>query len=197
MGCNFISCSPYTKIGVYKGDDKMRYNDVQLRLLILYTLKSFQISMSEYYLQEVLVWSGILDYFTMMDSLYDVMDSKLVETVEIEGETRYSITPKGEEMAEMFKNEIPSSVRSKIRDFADDALDKIERGREIIAEIVPLDRKKYIAKFGMYERQVPFFEVSLFAGTKETAEEVLENLKKYSADIYKLILERIAERKGE
>ena len=38
----------------------MYYDDVQIRLLILYTLKAFKISMTVEHLQEVLVWSGLL-----------------------------------------------------------------------------------------------------------------------------------------
>ena len=56
----------------------MYLNDVQIRLVILYTLKCFKVSMTDGDLQSALVWSEILDYFTMMDYLLDMEKSDLI-----------------------------------------------------------------------------------------------------------------------
>ncbi len=171
----------------------MHYDDVQIRLIILLTLKSFEISMPEEHLQEVLVWSDILDYFTMMDFIYDMQKLEMITSVEIEGKTCYDITQKGRELVNLFKDKIPASIRDRILDNAEKKLGSIERGREIIADIVPIDTRKYLAKCGIYERGVPLLEVNLFAGSRHCAEEILKRFKKDAADLYKTILEKIVE----
>jgi DNA-binding PadR family transcriptional regulator len=171
----------------------MYYDDVQIRLLILYTLKAFKISMTVEHLQEVLVWSGLLDYFTMMDFLLDMKGLGIIETIDIEGESRYNITDKGEELVRVLKEEIPINVRIIISDKAEQALNKIERGREIVADIVPVDMRKYLAKCGIYERGTPLLEVNIFAGSRKNAEEIASRFKKDAGEIYKIILERIVE----
>lgn len=171
----------------------MYLDDVQIRLIILYTLKCFKISMTEGNLHEALVWNDILDYFTMMDFLLDMQNLGMVSTVTIEGTLRYDITKKGHETLEMFKDRIPKSIRDKIYDLAEEELYKLERGREIVADIQPIDEKKFLAKCGIYEFGMPLMELSIFAGTRKHAAEITKKFEENAATLYKSILDTIVE----
>lgn len=171
----------------------MYLDDVCIRLIILYTLKCFKISMSEGDLQEAISWNEILDYFTMIDFLLDMEKMGLVSTVTVEGIVRYDITKKGHETLDMFKDKIPRSIRDKIYDLAQKALSKIERGREIITDIVPVDEKKFLAKCGVYEFGVPLMELSVFSGTRKHAEDIAKRFEDNAGILYKEILETIIE----
>lgn len=171
----------------------MYLDDVQVRLVILYTLKCFKISMSEGDLQEALVWEDLVDYFTMVNELLGMQGIGLVTTVTVEGVQRFDITKKGHETLQMFKDQIPYSVRDKIYNLAEKALSKIARGREIVADIQPIDEKKYLAKCGVYEFGVPLMELNIFAGTRKHAEAIARRFENEAGQLYKLILERIIE----
>ena len=136
--------------------------------------------MTEGNLQEALVWNDILDYFTMMDYLLDMQKLGLVSTVTIEGRLRYDITKKGHETLQMFRDKIPGSVRDKIYKLAEKHLALLERGREIVADIQPIDEKKFLAKCGIYEFGMPLMELSIFAGSRKHAEEIAKNSKYYT-----------------
>lgn len=171
----------------------MYLDDVQTRLVILYTLKCFKISMSEGDLHKALVWSEILDYFTMMDFLLDTQKLGFVSTVTIEGTLRYDITKKGHETLEMFYDKIPKSIRDRIYDLAEKELYKVARGREIVADIEPLDERKFLAKCGVYEFGVPLMELRIFAGTRKNALEITKKFEENAATLYKNILDTIVE----
>ena len=171
----------------------MYFNDVQIRLIILYTLRSFNVSMTEENLQETLVWSGILDYFTMIDFILDMMKLEMVTVITVDGEQRYDVSKKGLEVVLLFKDKIPPSIRDRIDAVAEETLSKMARGREIVADIVPIDRKKYLAKCGIYESGVPLLEINIFAGTRAHAEEISKRFENEAADLYKIILEKIVE----
>lgn len=171
----------------------MYLDDVQIRLAILYTLKCFKVSMTEGNLQEALVWNEILDYFTMMDYLLDMEKLGLVSTVTIEGRLRYDITKKGHETLQLFRDKIPASVRDKIYNLAEKHLALLERGREIVADIQPIDEKKFLAKCGVYEFGMPLLELSIFAGSRKHAEEIAKKFESHAATLYKTILETIIE----
>lgn len=171
----------------------MHLDDVQIRLIILYALRCFKVSMSEENLQEMLVWTDVLDYFTMLDFLFDMQKLELVSTVVVENVTRYDITKKGAEMVKMFKDKIPKSVRDNIYEIADEKLSKMARGREIAADILPIDEKKFLAKCGVYEFGVPLLEINLFAGNRKHAEEIAKRFEKEAAQLYRIILEKIIE----
>lgn len=149
--------------------------------------------MTEGDLHKALVWNEILDYFTMMDFLLDMQNLGMVSTVTIESTLRYDITKKGHETLEMFKDKIPKSVRDKIYDLAEAELLKLERGREIVADVEPIDERKFLAKCGIYEFGVPLMELSIFAGNRKHATEITEKFEKNAATLYKNILDTIVE----
>ncbi len=171
----------------------MYFDDVQIRLIILYALKSFKISMTVENLQEVLVYSEILDYFTLMDFIFDMKSMGLIKTVLIEGIMCYDITDKGEELTSLFNDKIPLSVREHILDSGETALKNINREHEIIAKAVPVDVRKFLAKCGIYEMGMPLLELNIFAGSRKNAEEIVNRFKKDAAGLYKIILEKIVE----
>lgn len=171
----------------------MYLDDVQLRLTILYTLHCFKISMTEEMLMDTLVFSNLVDYFTMVDFLLDMQKLGLVSTVAIEGKTRYDITEKGKQTLAMFKKDVPKSVRDNIYDQAEASLSKLARGREIVADIQPVDDKKFLAKCGIYESGVPLIELNLFAGSRKQAKDLAKKFEKEAGQLYKIILERLIE----
>ncbi|MCK9478154.1 MAG: DUF4364 family protein [Firmicutes bacterium] len=171
----------------------MHLNDVQIRLIILYALKSFRVSMSVENLQEVLVQTQILDYFTMMDFVFDMQKMGMIETVDIEGKKCYDITEKGEELTSMFDDKIPLSIRENILDYGEAIVKNIGREHEIVADIVAVDVRKFLARCGIYDMGTPLLEINVFAGSRKNAEEIAARFKKDAAQLYKIILEKIIE----
>lgn len=171
----------------------MHLDDVQIRLIILYALKSFRISMTEENLQDVLVQNGILDYFTMMDFVFDMQRMGMIETVKIEGKRCYGITKKGEELTSLFDDKIPLSIRESILDSGEDIVKNIGREHEIIADIVAVDVRKFLARCGIYDMGTPLLELNIFAGSRKNAESIAARFKKDAAQLYKIILEKIVE----
>ena len=62
-----------------------------------------------------------------------------------------------------------------------------------MADIVPIDHHKFLAKCGIYERGVPLLEVNLFAGSRKSAQSIVERFKNGAGELYKIILEKIVE----
>ncbi|NLB80406.1 MAG: DUF4364 family protein [Clostridiaceae bacterium] len=171
----------------------MYFDDVQIRLIILYTLKSFKTTMSEENFQDVLVFSGILDYFTLMDFVLDMEKMGLINSVTVDGKKCYDITNKGEELVALFNDRIPLTVREDIFDTGEQTLKNINREHEIVTDIVAVDVRKFLAKCGIYEMGTPLLELNIFAGSRENAEEIVNRFKKDAAALYKTILEQIVE----
>ena len=171
----------------------LKLSDTQIRLIILFAIKSFKISMSAEYLQEVLVWQKIVDYFTMHDFLLDMQGMELISTVVIDGETRYDITEKGLETVDMFNNKIPPSMRKRIYDKCYELLLMIRRGRTLVTDIEPIDDERFMAKCGVYEHGVPLIELKIYAGSRKHAVAIADKFKEKSGELYGIILEKIVE----
>ena len=145
----------------------MILDDVQVRLIVLYTLRCCKITASEEIFQEIIVYQDIMDYFTMMNCIYELENMGMIKTIMIDNQKRFDITSKGQSSVLMFKNNIPLSIRDKIYDKAYQINQRAAKGREVATDIVPIDEKKYLAKCGIYEWGTPLLEVSVFAGSKK------------------------------
>ena len=171
----------------------MYLDDVQVRLTVLYAVRCCKVSVSEDMFQELIVYQNVMDYFTMMNCVYELEKMKMVKSMVIDNETRFDITKKGLSSVLMFKDKIPLSIRDKIYDKAYELNQRAARGREISADIVPIDEKRYMTKCGIYEWGTPLLEVSVFAGGKKNAQDIVKRFEKEASSVYKLILEKIAE----
>ena len=50
----------------------MFLDDVQIRLTVLYAMRCCKITASEEVFQEIIVYQDIMDYFTMMNCIYEL-----------------------------------------------------------------------------------------------------------------------------
>ena len=145
----------------------MYLDDVQVRLTVLYAIRCCKVSVSEDMFQELIVYQNVMDYFTMMNCVYELEKMKMVKSMVIDNETRFDITKKGLSSVVMFKDKIPLSIRDKIYDKAYELNQRAARGREISADIVPIDEKAVYGKVRNLRMGYAPFEVSVFAGGKK------------------------------
>lgn len=173
-----------------------RFDDVQIRLIILYALKAYRLSAAEGDLTAMLAWTEILDYFTLMDFVLIMEDDEMITSVMVDGQKRYDIAPKGEEALELFYDKIPWSVREIIDESAEKALDFLERGIGITATVEPYDMRRFSAKCCVQERGLPMMELSLMAGSRRQAKKMAEVFEKQAAEIYQMLLEKVMQEEG-
>ncbi len=171
----------------------MYLDDVQVRLTVLYAMRCCKTTVSEDMFNEMIVHQDVMDYFTMMNCIYELEGMEMLKVMTIDNEKRFDITKKGLGSVSMFKDKVPLSIRDKIYDKAYQINQRSARGREVSADIVPIDEKKYMAKCGIYEWGTPLMEVSVFAGTKKSAQDIVKKFETNASKIYKLVLENMIE----
>ena len=171
----------------------MYLDDIQVRLTVLYAMRCSKTTVSEEMFQEIIVYQEIIDYFTMMNCIYELEEMEMVKVLNVDGEKRFDITKRGLNTVTMFKDKIPLSIRDKIYDKTYEINQRVARGHVFATDVVPIDDKKFMAKCGLYELGTPLMEVSVFAGSKKSAQEVTKKFEKNATKIYKLILENMVE----
>ena len=171
----------------------MILDEIQSRLVILYTMRCLKTTVTEEMFNEVIAYQDIIDYFTMYNFIYELEKMEMIKPIEYEGVKRYDITKKGIASVQALKSKVPLSIRDKIYNKAYDINQREARGRRFITDITPIDESKYLAKCGLYERGTPLLEVSVFAGSKKNATEIAERFKKNASMVFQTLLEKIVE----
>lgn len=162
----------------------MYVNDVQAKIVILYTLQKFKLAMSMAQLYKIILDNDILDYFSFMHYFYDLLDYGYMKSTVIENETRYDIQPKGIEAVDLFTNKIPPAIRRKINLAIEDVLDSYEKVMDIRATTTAISERRFVAKCGIYEWNVPLLELNLTVGDKKQAEKLAKYFRDNATEIY-------------
>lgn len=101
----------------------------------------------------------------------------------------YSITQKGKYVIDFFYKQIPLIIREPIdKSIKDLYLDK-RRNESVRASVEPINRKEFNAEFELFDDdRTRIMSLSLYAGAREQAQEMVTYFKDNATDVYSKIL---------
>ena len=87
--------------------------------MILYMLNKLDSQLTNAQLSGFFISNDYTDYFTLQQTLSDLVESKFVEKITIRNTSYYSITPEGYESLTFFKNQIPKGALEDMNQYLD------------------------------------------------------------------------------
>lgn len=133
----------------------------------------------------------VLDNCNIEFSNFQIALTNLVETEHIrefefdKATTVYELTQKGHEAEGFFRTNIPIYIREQIEEAIPPFFNEEAQKQSIRGELVPLTRQEFAVKCGIYERDVPMMEITLYAGNRKTANKLLKYFNENTQSLYK------------
>ena len=87
------------------------------KLIILYMLKKVEFPLTNSQISAFILEEQYTDYFTLQETLSDMVESHLLETQTIRNSTHYSLTDLGKETLEYFGHEISNGIREDVKKY--------------------------------------------------------------------------------
>jgi len=165
----------------------------QNKLLILYLLRSINISLSEMQILRVVTENGWINYFDMKECMFELIESKLVEERETPAGTFYTISELGRNTLFYFEKELLSSLRKSIDAYCEANRNDLRLETELSADYVRIDEGEYKVMLKVLENQIPVFELNLNTYSKDSAEAFIKRWKEVAPRIYKSTYDSLAE----
>jgi len=165
----------------------------QNKLLILYLLHSIHIQLSELQILRIVSENGWLNYFDFKESMFELIESKLVGRRDTPNGTFFVITELGETTLSHLQKELRSSKRKAIEDYCEANRDDLRLETELFADYIKLDENEYRVMLKILENQIPVFELSIIAYSKASAEAFIAKWKRTAPKIYKNTYDVLAE----
>lgn len=165
----------------------------EIKFTILYTLATYATPISKEDLSSILVWDkGILEYFDLQSILSELIEDKFVEEKFHLEKTMCTLTKEGLETNALFCDRVPQSIRDRI----DDAVGSMKyetlvNPSSVIAESVPVDEKKFMARLNIIDNKVPLIDLSVYIGDRKETEKIVKYFKEHSEEIYHDIITMI------
>lgn len=167
--------------------------DYEIKLIILYTVKSLKTGASYTILDYVISSSANVNYFELEQYIQGLIQSGNLSELTLEGENVFSITDSGEETLSFFEHKIPGSIKIRLDDKINEVNRKEMSGNKFFADFVPISENEYTVKCSMEENGIPLIKLEFYAGSKRNAMAICNYLKENTEDFYKKFTSVITE----
>lgn len=169
------------------------YKNVENKLLLLYLIDKMELPLSRSQITEYVRQAEYMDYYTLQQTLADMVEGGYLENTQDNNTTRYTITDEGQTTLEYFEKHIPAPVRTKINNYVRDNRRNIKRDYENTATYFPnVENDEFMVKCGVYEDERVLMELFISVDTRDQAKLIQTNWKANAKVLYGRIIEALA-----
>lgn len=169
----------------------------QNKLLILYILNKVNKPLNSDELLKLVLSITDMNYFYFQQFLLDLLENKYIANYSSDNSTIYIITTEGKQALELTENMIPGILKLKVDSTFKDNLSDIQDEFSVIAEFVPESENEYFVKCKLVENSKPLLDITLFAGSRMQANNIVDNWKQNADKIYPEIFKLLVEKNNQ
>lgn len=159
-----------------------------VKILICYFLRQINRPITPDQLTEIATADGLLNYFTFMETLNQMLDTGMLTLEEKNGEMVYVLSEKSKAGADDFKKIVPKSFRDRILSSGLKFFAKIKNDRDVKVSITEQDRG-YLVNCICKDGEILLLDLKLFAPDKDQANLLAEKIKLSPSDFYGKVLD--------
>lgn len=165
-------------------------NRTMIQYIILYTLAEANRHVTFKQLSSLILDNLNIEFTDFRISLSNLEETEHIRSFAIDELTMvYELLPKGAEANEFFKKNIPIYIREPISEAISPFFNEEEKKQSIRTELIPLNHTEFAAKCGIYDRNTPLLELTVYAGSRNAANDIMKRFSENTDSIYEQIIE--------
>jgi len=169
----------------------MSENLMLYKLIVLYMLKYCAAPLTNGGISEFFLGNDYTDYFTLQQSISELVDAELVRVEENLSGHFYHITDQGEETLRFFKDKISDAIISDINEYMEENKLSIINNASILTEYYKSTGVGYDVNLRIREKDRVIFELTVNVDEKIDAEGACRNFKEKSQIIYEAVMRNL------
>ncbi len=103
----------------------------------------------------------------------------------------YELTKKGRQANGFFEHSIPIYIRDQIEEHIKPFFEQEKLKRSVRAELIQMNEAEYSVNLAVYDSTSPLMEITLFAGSRENAAQIIRSFKANPEAAYVKIMETL------
>ena len=163
----------------------------QNKLLILYLFSKLNFRADQFQLMRINAENSFMNFFDLMECLFEMCESNLIEEIQTADSKYYSITDLGKETLKIFEKELLLSTQKKIDAYCDEKLSDLKLESETRGDFIRIRDDEYLVTLKITENNSRVFEINLTVCSGRDANKIIENWRKNSLHTYQCVLELI------
>lgn len=156
----------------------------RLKLMILFTLECAEIPLSREQIATVMSENGAENYFDVCEHIMDLESNGCIASVPTFKMQLIVMTPRGEEIMNLFGKNLPRSLRESISDFVEKNRDEFRRENTTRVITTPLPDGGFDSTFALVENGDAIFEIRIKLPNAEYARIAERNWETNNQKIY-------------
>lgn len=161
------------------------------KLIVLYMLKKVEIPLTNSQISAFILEEQYTDYFTLQETLSDMVESKLLETQIIRNSTHYSLTELGTETLEYFGHQISVAIQNDVEDYLKKNKIQLRNENSVIADYENNDAGEFTVRLQVKEKEEFIIDLTLTVPMEQQAIVMCDNWHKKSVEIYKYLMKEL------
>ena len=161
------------------------------KLIFLYLLDRVEFPLTNGQICAFVAEEQYTDYFTVQETLADMVESKLLETELVRNSTFYSLTDSGKETLSYFKDDISTAIRKDIENYLKKNKMKLRDENAVLADYSNLDEGRFSVKLQIKEKDNYIVDMTLVVPDERQAIMLCDNCKKKSSEIYRHLMKEL------
>lgn len=161
------------------------------KLIILAMLNKVDFELTNSQISSFILEEQYTDYFTVQETLSDMIESGLIESRTVRNSTRYSLTDSGKETLEYFKSDISGAIQRDMEEYFRKNKLQMRNENAVTADYFRTGSNEFTAQLQVKEKEAVLIEVALTVPLEQQAISLCDNWKKKSQQIYGYLMEQL------
>lgn len=167
------------------------------KLYILFLLQKVGESVSEHVITQTFIETEIIEYFPLTQYLFELVQSKFIKKIQIEGKDFYLITERGKSAISFFNNRMLGQEKKKIESYLDQNFSDLKKSKEITAEYRKIKSGQTKVELKLLNEDEPYLSIAVDVPTIEMAKEICNGWKINATEIYSEVITSITKKRDE
>lgn len=161
------------------------------KLIVLYLLNRVEFPLTNGQICAFVAEEQYTDYFTVQETLADMVETRLLETESVRNSTFYHLTESGKETLSYFKDDISTAIRKDIETYLKKNKMKLRDENAVLADYSNLEEGGFTVRLQIKEKETFVVDMALTVPDERQAIRMCDNWKKKSSEVYRLLMKEL------
>ena len=158
------------------------------KLMILYMLNKVNFPLTNTQISDFMLVKEYTNYFTLQESLNDLLELEYIQTENFRNTTQYSITRSGSSTVSLLDDQIPDAIKDDIIEYLKSNKYELKNEVGTTSNYYKNSSRDYVVHCQVKEGQSNLIELNLNVPMEEQADVMCANWKNCSQEIYEFIM---------
>lgn len=158
------------------------------KFIVLYILKLIDGPVTNAQISEFILGRGYTDYFTVQQSINDLIETGMIKYEKVMNKSRCTITEEGSQTLDIFMDKLTPGIREDIKEYLKENGYAIKEINSVRCDYTKGTNDDYIVNLNVTEEKQPVIDIKIAVPTEEAAITLCSNWKDKSSQVYGQVL---------